>query len=384
MVEQSRVVSPSGSFLLIPWRNDSIQFKRNSLKSTGLPEINGNDVFRMNLVVSKDASAEKKVERLLAMDVNGDGLINAGDITEVLRRIVYPQTGFAQANLNADTAAWRFFPKAYLTERSNFSLSSKYPEDDQIGLSRLRVPKIDSLFHPHLRLNCNMTVMPIAAIFLGDADGSLGLNGADTKGKLKTWVTIDAKNSTRQQDTFRIPIYANEWMQGFDCVFDNYADATKMIAVTSASPKIVLMSNLDAPNKKCLITGFATEASGIAPNQPICYITVKAACIDESVLGTITSYWNGNLASATVRSTCSVPTQETAPTAVKVFPNPTTNGLTITYEQLPDKIQLFNIMGSLVKNIEPFHSQTIVDMSQLLQGVYLLKIGNKIFKIIKQ
>ncbi|MEN9609799.1 MAG: hypothetical protein RLZZ628_613 [Bacteroidota bacterium] len=384
MQPESKVVNRTGGFLLSPWRNDSIQFSRKSLNSIGLPEMSGNDAYVMSLVVAKHSKAEKNISKLLAMDVNGDGLINSGDITAVLRRIIHYQTGFVQANFMADTVAWRHFPKAYLTERASFKLSTKYPEDDQVGISRLRVPKIEPIFHPHLNINCNATDVPIVAILLGDADGSLATNGTNSKGKLSTSVTIDAKNSARNQDTFRIPIYASEQMNGFDCIIDHYSKQMEILSVTSASPNVVAMSNIDERTKQCFITGFSADADGIAPNQPLYYITVKTACIDPVVFGTVTPYLNGVLAHATVQTTCSVPTQEINLEAVQVFPNPTNHWLTITYNQLPDRIQLFNVMGTLLKNIEPTMQQTQVDLSDLQQGIYLFKVKDKIFKIIKQ
>jgi Secretion system C-terminal sorting domain/Leucine Rich repeats (2 copies) len=384
MQQESKVVNSTGGFLLSPWRNDSIQFSRKSLRSVGIPEISGNDAYVMSLVVARHAKAEKNIFKLLSMDVNGDGLINSGDITAVLRRIIYYQTGFIQANFRTDTVAWRHFPKAYLTERASFKLSTKYPDDDQVGISRLRVPKIEPIFHPQMSINCNAVDMPIVAILLGDADGSLTMNGTNSKGKWSTSVTIDAKNSLRNQDTFRIPIYASEQMKGFDCIIDHYSKQMEIISVASASPKVVAQSNIDEQTKQCFITGFSADADGIAPNQPLYYITVKTACIDNLVFGTVTPYLNGVLAHATVQTTCNVPTQEINLEEITVFPNPTTNWLTITYNQLPDNIQLFNIMGTLLKNIEPTMQQTKVDLSDLQQGIYLFKIKDKMFKIIKQ
>jgi hypothetical protein len=379
-------VSNTGSYSLSHWKNDSVQFSRKSAFGSGFPDIGGFDVYRINLVIANDPSAERNVSRLLSMDVNGDGIINSGDLTLVRRRVIDDGNGFIQANLTKNILAWKHFPKSYLTERPNFQLSTTYPEDDLVGVSRHRIPRIDSIFHPHLDISCTEQSMPIVAIFLGDADGSLGkeLIMDDKKGKLSNRVTIDIKQATVSHDTFRIPVYATEAMMGLDCSFENYSKMMQIVGITSASADILILSKIDTANKKCLISAFTPQAGGIAANKPLYYLTVKTACPYDSYFGKVTPYLNGVLTGANLNTSCNVGTTETVVREVKVFPNPTNDWLTVTYDNLPAKIQLFNITGSLLKTVEPTAMQTTIDVSDLSAGIYFVKVNQQMLKVVKQ
>jgi hypothetical protein len=381
-------VNNTGGYTLTNWRNDSIQFSRKSLLGFGLPEIGGNDAHQIQLVVADDPNAERSVSRLLSMDVNGDGIINAGDVSEVLTRTIADGIGFQPSRLagGGDPVAWKHFPKAYLTERADFQLSQSYPKDDQMGVSRFRIPRIDSLFHPHLDISCTQQSMPIVAILLGDADGSLGstLVMDDRKGKLANQVTLDIKKATVSRDTFRIPVYASAAMMGLDCIIENYSDKMQIVGVSSASADIIMVSRVDTAIKRCLISSFTPKASGIPANTPLCYLTVKTACPYDSYFGKVTPYLNGVLSAPNMNTVCNVGTTETVVNDVKVFPNPTKDWLTVTYDNLPAKIQLFNITGSLLKTVEPTAMQSTIDVSDLSAGIYFVKVNQQMLKVVKQ
>jgi hypothetical protein len=84
-----------------------------------------------------------------------------------------------------------------------------------------------------------------------------------------------------------------------------------------------------------------------------------------------------------------------ASVAVKVFPNPIVNNLSVQMQgldiQAPTYIQIMNVQGILVQsvkvgNIESY--QQSIDLNRLTSGIYFVIIqnGNKVFreKIIKQ
>ncbi|GEP51792.1 hypothetical protein FNO01nite_24640 [Flavobacterium noncentrifugens] len=75
-------------------------------------------------------------------------------------------------------------------------------------------------------------------------------------------------------------------------------------------------------------------------------------------------------------------------TFLKVYPNPVTNILTVSYPEKLESIQIYNAVGQVVlqKNVSKTEVQT--DLSQLTAGVYFVKIsaGNKVktIKILKK
>jgi len=71
---------------------------------------------------------------------------------------------------------------------------------------------------------------------------------------------------------------------------------------------------------------------------------------------------------------------------IRIFPNPTTGQLTINNEQLTIKnVEIFDVIGQKVNHQSSIvNCQLSIDISHLANGMYFLKIDNKIFKIIKE
>jgi hypothetical protein len=71
----------------------------------------------------------------------------------------------------------------------------------------------------------------------------------------------------------------------------------------------------------------------------------------------------------------------------KIYPNPTTGQLTINKEiNSLANIEIYNIAGQVVGayRIRPENTETTIDISHLANGLYFLKIDNKMYKIIKE
>jgi len=68
-----------------------------------------------------------------------------------------------------------------------------------------------------------------------------------------------------------------------------------------------------------------------------------------------------------------------------IYPNPTTGQLTINNEQLTIKnVEIFDVIGQKVNHQSSIvNCQLSIDISHLANGMYFLKVDNKMFKIIK-
>jgi len=77
-------------------------------------------------------------------------------------------------------------------------------------------------------------------------------------------------------------------------------------------------------------------------------------------------------------------------TQIKIYPNPTTNQITIELDQNENiiNIELFNISGKHLKTIQTSNSNEILNFNDLPTGVYFLKIESKnnaeVFKVLKK
>ena len=77
-------------------------------------------------------------------------------------------------------------------------------------------------------------------------------------------------------------------------------------------------------------------------------------------------------------------TQQVADGAVLVFPNPVKEYFTVSGVVKDAKINLFSLSGTLLQSVFAQDSATNIDVSGLQQGTYLLQVGGKTVKFIKQ
>ena len=68
---------------------------------------------------------------------------------------------------------------------------------------------------------------------------------------------------------------------------------------------------------------------------------------------------------------------------VYAYPNPCTNTLYITNENA-ERIELYNANGKLLEAVENRDTQVTLNMQQYPAGLYLLKVGNGVQKILKK
>ncbi|MDF1672354.1 MAG: T9SS type A sorting domain-containing protein, partial [Vicingaceae bacterium] len=70
-------------------------------------------------------------------------------------------------------------------------------------------------------------------------------------------------------------------------------------------------------------------------------------------------------------------------TDLRIYPNPTKGILTINSEEVLGKIELYNIYGSLISSREVTKNSYKLDLSNLAEGIYILKGNGASYKIQK-
>jgi uncharacterized repeat protein (TIGR01451 family) len=74
--------------------------------------------------------------------------------------------------------------------------------------------------------------------------------------------------------------------------------------------------------------------------------------------------------------------------SLKVYPNPASNQLTVSYASIPqhdNKVEIYNAMGNLILNPSPKEkdfTEVVIDISGLAKGIYLVKVGNETAKVV--
>jgi Secretion system C-terminal sorting domain len=394
----------AGTFLLQPATVPYVQFKRQSLSTVnnglGMPIIGGLDGAYTFKVIAGDPSYRPTHAAILAMDTDGDGRITSADKTNIQRRAVgIYKVGFPQfpENVRRDTPSARHFPKSWLTSRPDFRISTTYPLSDGVGYSYDRVPRIDSVFRLDSTLigYCDTSAMDVAMILLGDVNGDYAPSGMPRYGRQNV-ATMNYEVCKNGQYDIRnnvlyVKVYADKNLTGGDWSIQN-SPLTLLGAEVVNSTTTSLMSNL--VGNDLFITASAIGAD-IPAGTPLFYLKIPATQKDSirniAKLGQLTSYWNAAIADNEVRfcttPVCPGPNCPDPPSPIRLYPNPTSDGL-ITIEHLdktPESIQVYNALGQLViAQVEPQLQKTALDLTNFADGVYLVKVDNQTFKVVKK
>ena len=140
----------NGQFKYTNSNGSSLQIERDILPSTNVQSvINGLDITLANKVLVNDVSFVPTIYQTIALDVNADGVISAGDVSQINQRSVktisefkqkwnYNNNGLSNGQLSKD---WLFVDNLLLASPA-YQLSSSYPLNDHMGYSKSKVPVV--------------------------------------------------------------------------------------------------------------------------------------------------------------------------------------------------------------------------------------------------
>jgi hypothetical protein len=81
-------------------------------------------------------------------------------------------------------------------------------------------------------------------------------------------------------------------------------------------------------------------------------------------------------------------TQDFQLEGVKLFPNPVTNVLNIQSNMSIDNVEIFNLLGQKIKELNPSSNMNTIDMSDLSKGMYLVQVNingkESTYKVLKE
>ncbi len=113
--------------------------------------INSFDAFLVRKILLDDPTFDPTIFQMIAMDVNIDGVISAGDLSQINQRSLLIIDEFRQAwNYHGDGSPmpnyerskdWLFISDRTILFDPAYSQSSSFPLDDGIGYSKYRVPQ---------------------------------------------------------------------------------------------------------------------------------------------------------------------------------------------------------------------------------------------------
>ena len=83
------------------------------------------------------------------------------------------------------------------------------------------------------------------------------------------------------------------------------------------------------------------------------------------------------LTSTQAKSQAKGPMPDPEPRIVKFYPNPAVSFITFEVAKEPNKsytLQIFNFLGRKVKDVTDITSKTVVNLSELVRGIYIFQL----------
>ena len=293
-----------------------------------MPYINGIDCYWAGLVTTFNNTFVPNPYQMVAMDVNMDDRVTAGDITLIQNRIIqniceYPQAWNYPAAIER-SKDWRFVDQYTVQNAPDFEVSTSYPTGDGSGYNGFNVPDVPECLE--IRPEDNLGVcsyidsMVYSSILLGDVNGTW--QGSTTPVNIRMSktdeVTFNACSMAGDSTvSIAISFASPSPFQALDFTID-YDEANLELVdfeVVYANPQDIGVAWNNQNDERVLFTSYSKAPGGINTSDPLYNVVFKAknGSITESDLGTITAYFNGNVTTAMVDlSGCSL----AAPTIV--------------------------------------------------------------------
>jgi Bacterial Ig domain/Secretion system C-terminal sorting domain len=344
--------------------------------------INAADAVIAKSLIADELSTPSVYE-LMAMDVNLDGVVSAGDITQLKLRATLAIGEFQQAwnyddegNSNGQASKdWIFVDQTRIGNLPEYTVSSQFPGDDGQGYSKTRVPQVPFILDATvIGYDDDATICPevmfetYQAILLGDIDGSFANYSAD--GILRTnqeYILVDLENAEEINGQWQVPVTVKSP--------DRIRSVDFALTWDQELAPYVSYQNIQSLQSNCTMrqedqtlrySGFRSDE---IQNSTICHINLAAqgSKIPKSLFTPTLGLINGKR----VNIEFSAPKESTH--QWHIWPNPSIEHVNMITEK-PCSIVLKNITGQIVS--EPTfiqaHTSVKIDVSALTSGLYFI------------
>jgi hypothetical protein len=362
--------------------------------------INGFDALLTRKVVINDLSFIPNIFQIIAMDVNQDGVISAGDVSQMNQRSVRIIDEFKQA-WNYDIHGnkipgkghshdWVFIDANTLATNSAFMISSIYPGNDGVGFSKSVSPVLTSSVNTNGAFNIpsvvtDPTACPVIAaealtgILLGDVNGNYKSIVAD--GILKSATTdkivFDLSNAVANGDIISIPVsvISDKAINAIDFAMQLDSGVTYN-SIENHIASLTAMDNLNADDTTLRFTSYSLDNLDLT--KPMVSVNVKADKVNKDGLKSLVGYLNGDQVNVEVVDG-SISAGVIANNPVTVYPNPASTVINLLVTS-NSTAQLIDIAGNIVVTVSLNANQTqAISTENIAKGIYTLNVFNTEF-----
>jgi hypothetical protein len=390
----------NGNFVYDAVNGTFIQIERDILPTTDVQVvINGFDASLGHKVLVNDLSFIPTIYQAIALDVNTDGVISAGDISQINQRSVKTITEFKQKwNYNNNGTSngqlskdWLFLDSTLLANPA-YKKSLTYPSNDGVGYSKAKVPVVPFCLQvPVVGGNTCPVFTPSAytGVLLGDVNGNYDAIPAD--GQIKKQAGVEAMGTvymnldqaTAGAGYIDIPVsfVSSEKVVALDFATkfnENTLSFEKVI--TNVSYLTDALANVAADDKILRFTSNSTQAYEADKN--IVSIRFKTlGNITNADISTVRGLLNGTEVKLELKGniTTGISTNSSN-ISVQVYPNPASNVINVVS---PERavVELLDLQGRqiVISTMVNANEKQEINTEKIASGMYMIKIFNENF-----
>jgi hypothetical protein len=355
--------------------------------------IGGADAQLVARLLVNDATFRPSIYQMWAMDVNRDGKVTAGDISQILQRSVAQYGEFRQVETYDDNGSlgrgpskdW-LFAKPSAMSGTQFRISTRFPNDDLSGYSRSRVPLCDTVYRIDITADACQSIKDEAflGIMLGDVNGSYAeaLSNVNLKSASAANVIFDLSKAVYSEGSIEVPVYLNSVKDVTSVDFALQFNEESM-SYASIVKNIAGFESADYFNTDDRTLRFASYSLKSA-NPSSKFVTVKfntqSSNISASDFNALSAAINGVKARVAV-----VDKAVASEVIVDVYPNPASDVLNVSVSANATVV-LMDLSGRniLIQEEVVSNEKKEMNISGLASGIYLLKVYNSGFTTIKK
>ncbi len=357
------------------------------------PVVNGFDALLTRKVVVSDLTFIPSAAQMIAMDVNMDGKISAGDVSQLNQRSVLSIAEFKQAwnysdagvknPLKGNSKDWIFIDGTTLNTNGAYLISSIYPATDGVGFNKDKSPVMDSCIATAISnaASCPLIGSEVyTGILLGDVNGNFKSINADgvIKSASDDKIVFDLSKAITADGFVTIPvsIVSNSIINALDFSMQLGGGVTYN-SIVNNSTSLTAMDNLNADDATLRFTSYSLDNLDIT--QPIVSVKVAATgAVGVSDLSSVTGYLNGDQVNVEVIGGAA-PSVSSNGNMVNVYPNPASQSINIVVVENATA-QLIDMEGNVVAVVNVYANQkAVIATDNLANGVYTLKVSNADF-----
>jgi len=313
--------------------------------------INGYDAYLTSLVSVGSPSYRPTVYQIIAMDVNRDGRIAAGDVSQISRRAVGKLDEFAQD--------WVFIPLEVVNQDFQYRISDDFPYADAsagngIGYYRnfVPVPTNDIELPVDNAADCPIIeTETFKGVLLGDVDGNYAdeAESADFKSANAGVIVVDAEGNVVAEGANAV-----DFELRYDAAL-GYVDVEALNANVTVNNDVAgilrVSSYMDATNAPVMkINGLDVTEAEVA----LALVNGKAAKFDFA---------------ATVTSSDAFEALD-----INVYPNPIAEGKMFVSVKENGVANIYNAIGVKVMSVDVVAGVNAVAVDNLVRGSYVVEV----------